>query len=79
MREAMLNSKISQSEALIGSKFSWTDTLRALWYFVKEERAQAVIWQTLLTLIYVIEVFVPPYTIAKLRNFGIKHCFTHYV
>ena len=64
----MPNSEISQSEALIGSRFSWTDTLRALWYFVKEERAQAVIWQTLLTLIYVIEVFVPPYTIAKLSQ-----------
>ena len=68
MPEAMLNSESSQSEEVIGSRFSWIDTLRALWYFVKEERAQAVIWQTLLTLIYVIEVFVPPYTIAKLSQ-----------
>ena len=34
--------------------FSWTDMLKALWYFAHDRKAQAVTWQILLTLIYVL-------------------------
>jgi ABC-type multidrug transport system fused ATPase/permease subunit len=48
--------------------FSWTDMFRALWYFLKGRRAQAVGWQALITTVYIIEVFVPPYAIARLSQ-----------
>lgn len=52
----------------VKTDFSWTEMLRALWYFVKDRRAEAIMWQTLITLNYLIAVFVPPYAIAKLSQ-----------
>lgn len=49
--------------------FTWTDMFRALWYFLRDRRAIALLWQILLTTIYIFEVFVPPYAIAKLSEY----------
>lgn len=60
----LIESDLSDSSA----SFSWIDMFRAMWYFLKERKLQAVIWQIILTIIYVVEVFVPPYAVAKLSQ-----------
>lgn len=53
--------------------FSWLDMYRALWYFLKGRRARALSWQILITTIFVFEVFVPPYAIARLSELLISY------
>lgn len=58
-----------ESESIDNSiSFSSIDMFRAMWYFLKDRKLQAIIWQMLLTIIYVVEIFVPPYAVAKLSQ-----------